>query len=357
MNAFATDAAPPERRDLPDFGAALLFASGFPVQYRVLRAVSEVFDRTFAVGTGSASTLGRSKFCERYYQLPETAFSGEGAIGTIETICADHEISMIIPADATTTRFVAAHRESLPRRCFPTPGPTEFDRLDNKWSFYQLCAELSVPTPPTHRFDTVAEAQGFLKRHPDCLPGIVKPLELYGSIGVQSIQSPQELSGIDYQPILYQALAAGSDLDMSVITRDGRIENYCIYMKRNGRYHYIENDDLYGAVEVIVAHLGLSGVQNFGSMMDDAGNVLMTECNPRFWRTLDCAQVCGMNFVAEALVPGARRNPLLGRTVGSLKGIAYQALRYAKLRDADGEMLRYVMTDAMPQMLGRKVLF
>ncbi|MDE3241080.1 MAG: ATP-grasp domain-containing protein [Paracoccaceae bacterium] len=342
-------ASPPET-----FGAALVLATGFPVQYRVLRAVSELFRTVIVAGTGSARLLGRSRFCHRYHDLSPGGFDGAGAVQRINDLSARHGVAMILPADAATTRFVAAHREGLAPGCFPTPGPAEFDCLNNKWSFYRLCLDLGLPTPETRYFETLDDLTAFLGQHPAALPGVVKPLDLYGSLGVRVVQALSDLDGLDYRPVLYQAFVDGQDLDISVIARAGQVEKYCVYRKAAGRCHYVDNAALLGHVERIVGQLALSGVLNFGSRIDPAGRVFLTECNPRFWHTMDFAQVCGMNFAAEALRPTlAGRNPLAGRDVGGLRAIVAGGLRGKKPSDTDQRMLRHAILDPLPRLLGR----
>lgn len=336
------------------FGTALVLATGFPVQYRVLRAVSDLFETVVVAGTGSARLLGRSRFCHRYHDLSPEGFDAAGVVDRLNGLSARHRVDMILPADAVTTRFVAAHRTDLAPGCFPTPGPAEFDRLNNKWTFYRLCLDLDLPTPETRYFETLADLKAFLRWYPAAFPGVVKPLDLYGSLGVRVVQALSDLDGLDYRPVLYQAFVDGQDLDISVIARAGQVEKYCVYRKAAGRCHYVDNAALLGHVERIVGQLALSGVLNFGSRIDPAGRVFLTECNPRFWHTMDFAQVCGMNFAAEALRPTlVDRNPLAGRDVGGLRAIVAGGLRGKKPSDTDQRMLRHAISDPVPRLLGR----
>lgn len=333
--------------------AALLLASGFSVQYRALRAVAAVVPRVIVAGTGSAGLLTWSRYGRRYHALPEGAFQTAASLEQIEAICVEHGIDLIVPADGLTTRYLAIERRRILRACFPTPGPEDFDRLDDKWRFYCLCTALGVPAPETRRFGSRGELEAFLARNPNSMPGMAKPLNLYGGLGILRIGSHADLAEIDYAPILFQAFIPGEDIDISVIARDGLVERYCIYRKAGGRVHYIENAALIGYVEIIVARLGVSGVLNFGARIDAGGEVWMTECNPRFWHSMDFAQIAGMNFFAETLWPGeGPRNPLAGRSVGTLHGIARRALRLRPPGRMDLRMLAHTLRDPLPRLFG-----
>ena len=65
---------------------------------------------------------------------------------------------------------------------FPISPPAVLDRLNNKWSFAQLCREAGVPIPPTGLLERAGDANLATPGGLD-YPVVVKPLELYGNRG------------------------------------------------------------------------------------------------------------------------------------------------------------------------------
>ncbi|WP_158243114.1 ATP-grasp domain-containing protein [Acidimangrovimonas sediminis] len=332
----------------------MILATGFPVQYRLLRAVAAVFDRVIVAGNDSAGLLRWSRFCRKFHALSDTAFNEPGLVAEVEDICTRHSVDLIIPGDAIATRWLSVERDRLSRPCFPTPSVSAFDQLNDKWLFYRLCQDLDIPTPPTWYFDNKADLQTFLKMNPDTLPGVVKPLALYGGLGIQTIERVEDAAVVDYVPVLFQSFVPGRDIDISVIACEGRVDHYCVYIRQDGRFHFINNAPYLQQVEAMVAALNVSGVLNFDARLDSAGTVHMLECNPRFWFSMDAAQVCGMNFVAETLCPTSPcRNPLAGSSVGQLRCIARTAFKTRSISANDRRMLAFTASDPIPRFLGK----
>jgi hypothetical protein len=62
-----------------------------------------------------------------------------------------NNIDILVPTDVTDTQFVAEHHEELTRyvKFAVTDYPKTYETLENKWSTFQLCKNIGVPTPQT----------------------------------------------------------------------------------------------------------------------------------------------------------------------------------------------------------------
>src|SRR5689334_1486486 len=97
--------------------AVLLLANEFVAQYRVLRCAAMTGARVHVMGPQKARALALSRFCTAYhpYSFGNEAYLGGNAeidpkivAAAIDDIARKHNIDMVLPSDALTTRLLSA---------------------------------------------------------------------------------------------------------------------------------------------------------------------------------------------------------------------------------------------------------
>jgi predicted ATP-grasp superfamily ATP-dependent carboligase len=87
---------------------------------------------------------------------------------------------------------------------------------------------------------------------------------------------------------------------------DGRIENAVTFAcGPNWRTDFRQHPDLLDAARRIIEHVRYTGVVNFDCRLDaDTNTFTFFECNPRFFRRVTAARLCGLNFADTGFCSG-----------------------------------------------------
>jgi len=330
--------------------SALLLAEGFRLQYRVLRCAAAALDGIVVLGTPAARPLRLSRLCGRFEPLGHDRFEPDD-LGRINDICERLNIGIVIPTCGETSRFVARHRAELAVPAYDTPTAETFDRLNDKWRFSQLCAELAVPQPGTALFENAAAIASALREGRLTPPFMVKPLGMWGSYGVARIDTAEDLRRLPvaYEPILVQDFVEGRDLIAFFCCREGRVLDTIVYAKTAGELRFLERNILVTHARRIVAHLACDGVVGFDVREAPDGALSFIECNPRFWYNIDLAMVAGRNFVALGLGQGTRAaGPRLPASVSRPWSLLRKCARPWSLTGSDMALLHHVLRDPLP---------
>ena len=309
--------------------AALVLAANWHLEYRTLRCTARCFDRTYVLGTWDARPLGRSIACKAFYLLPSpsSAFSAEHVV-LINHLCASLDIDCVLPSDAETTALISAHKDQIEATCYPVPKASDFDLLNNKRSFVELCRMLQVPIPPTCVLTSKDELEKLIDAGEFGLPIVIKPMNREGSIGVHILLEDadrQAISAVDYEPVMVQKYIEGDDLCAFYFCENGKIVTETIYYPGPHALKFIEHFGVREECSKIIKHFHYHGIVGFDLRTDSAGRIFFLECNPRFWRNMDMAMLAGMNPVEVGLRALASKddvgNMLAGRSVPTAAGL------------------------------------
>ena len=123
--------------------------------------------------------------CAGVLKLPPWNEANPGeAVERLAAYVRQHRIGAVVPSRVEDAKLLHHARPRL-GGClvFPISPPAVLDRLNNKWSFAQLCREAKVPVPPTGLLERAGDADLAAPGGLD-YPVVVKPLELYGNRGV-----------------------------------------------------------------------------------------------------------------------------------------------------------------------------
>jgi len=286
--------------------SVLLLASRFGMPYRVLRCTQAAGTRVFALGTTAAAGLRRSRYCSgfKHTSIPIDGTYSEALAAAINQATQEFGIDVVIAGDAPATRSLIAVKSLLRARIFPMPDLTDFDVLNNKWAFAQLCQSKHVKCPQTWLFAHRSELEGFVRASHAAKLFIAKPLSQDSSKGVIRINASSldsALTQLSYAPLLLQEYIEGIDIGTSVYCRGGRIEAIIAHHYDRARYTPISNATIANDVQALLGPLQINGIFNFDMRRTAEGQTYYLECNPRVFWKISMSMLAGVNFVAQGL--------------------------------------------------------
>jgi biotin carboxylase len=221
-----------------------------------------------------------------------------------------HRIGAVVPSRVEDAKLLHHARPRL-GGClvFPISPPAVLDRLNNKWSFAQLCREAGVPIPPTGLLERAGDANLATPGGLD-YPVVVKPLELYGNRGFHCFDSAGALgrhlaSGAPHSglPLLMQEYVPGQDLVLGLLAQGGRVLlSLAHHRTPSGHAVFQPDGEAHELGRRIVAATDYTGLACIDLRRDArTGRLLAIECNPRCWDSLYLAYWAGWNFIAAGL--------------------------------------------------------
>ncbi len=276
--------------------------------YRVLRCAQAAGSHVFVLGTDRARGLATSRYCQEFYrtgQLIDGSFASQLA-EEINRHVKRLNIDLVLAGDAPSTRSLIAVRHLIDARCFPMPNLDQFDLLNDKWRFINLCNSLEIKCPKTQLFSSKAELERELDAGTIEFPLIAKPLSMDSGIGCVTVQretAREDLSSIFYHPVLTQEFIAGEDIGASVFCREGEIQAFIAHRYYRATYSTFFADSIYNDIAKLMRAIKAEGVFNFDMRLTPDGQVFYLECNPRFFFKIAMSMLAGINFVSFGL-PG-----------------------------------------------------
>lgn len=346
--------------------SVLLLASRFGMPYRALRAIRAAGARVFVMGTPAAAGLRRSRYCEGFEQtsLPVDGTRNEDLAVAIDEVSKKFGIAVVVAGDAAATRSLIAAKAMLRVPVFPMPELTDFDLLNNKWAFTQMCQNKHVRAPQSWLFATKDELSTFLRGRNDASSYIAKPLSMDSSKGVVRISGAAvdaALLQISYAPILLQEFIDGTDIGTSVFCKAGNIEAFIAHHYHRGRYTPIADaDNIRSDVAALLGPLKTSGIFNFDMRRTADGGIFYLECNPRIFWKISMSALSGVNFIAQGLaamglVPAPVQSSALSVALFPKALLLQAATAPWKLTGSSLRTMRFLYADPLPyfsEMLG-----
>lgn len=284
---------------------ALLLAHNRTIALQVLYSLAEAAE-VHVLGTAGTECLRFSRRC-RSYRREDPA----GWAVAIRQIMDRERIDIVVPADdvASTVLSQLAVAHDIPT--FPLSSCDLLRQYSDKWQFHLLCEEHGVPTPVTVSFAGKELIEPSAVERRIGYPLVVKPVDGSNSVGVVVARSRAELRdkvltnpGYSFGALVVQRFAPGIDIDCSVLAIDGTIIAEAVQTRRGRTVLFQRCPPLSEVCRTLVGRTRFSGVAHFDARYDaDTRRVMLIECNPRFWASLEAARWCGLNFAAAGLRP------------------------------------------------------
>jgi biotin carboxylase len=315
--AACADVSKPKKSSKP-IRRVVVFCHLGRAGYNMQRALRAIGVRTYLVYDHGAASVRWSRGCKPIFKADDLRTADIDRIAAkINELHRKVEISSVISTDLQSSILLTRIQDVLIPPVFPIPKLDTLLRLDNKWSFSQLCRACNVSIPKTLYFETnraldlhrIADELGY--------PVIVKPVVGYGQRNIVVLRNAGEAalfqSAASHQSgLVVQEYVTGRDWSLSVLARDGIVTHWTAWecpaqlRKAYGVARFMttsfrRHDALIDAGKKIVAATGFSGVANFDARVDQNGRMVVFECNPRFFNRMLAARMCGLNFVAAGL--------------------------------------------------------
>jgi hypothetical protein len=336
----------------------LILAATYALPYRVMRCAAQAGAETYVLGNLGAQLLALSRCCKKFH-LSHAIVAGrydEDLALEINCLAREAGITMVLPGDAPATRALIACRDLLEVPCFPLPGLAEFDLLNDKWRFAQLCDTLGVRQPATRLFADADLLAAEIAADRLDYPLIAKAPSWSASQGMVVLDranAAEQARRINYRPIIVQEFIKGRDIVASVFCHAGRITALMLHEYRHGVYTTFWSDEICGTLGCILAEVGAEGAYNFDMIATDDGQIFYLECNPRFFYKIDLSMLAGINFVELGLRDGADAELLRvphGTTVRRPHAILRSPHTWLGLTRRDWAAARYACSDPVPYL-------
>jgi hypothetical protein len=288
----------------------LLVANG-RLGYRVLRCLAALDDVGAVIVLGSRGEsswptegLSRSRFCSEFVRA-EWGYDDPRTANQVNRIADRYSDLRVMAADLATNLFLSRFGKAISAETFGAPNASALGGLARKDAFSRFCAEAKLPHPRTTVAADLAELERILAARAHQL-FVLKPVDGQGGTGVRFASSSHGWRDIDYRPIVVQDYVPGSDLCASAFCRAGRIEAFQAYRHICKQVlgwpvhigmEFFDSPRLRDLVAAVAARTSLDGIVNFDARQTPAGEVLLIECNPRPWFTMQLAMLAGANLL------------------------------------------------------------
>jgi predicted ATP-grasp superfamily ATP-dependent carboligase len=331
----------------------LMVSSLITLPYRVLRTARAAGADVYVLGNTSSQCLQHSRFCKQFL-LTSQPITGEADACLAEDInrrVREFDIDMVLPGDVQATRSLIAMRDAIEAPCFPMPTLQQFDRLNDKWFFTNLCGELGILAPKSWHVADAAALRREIEAGRIPLPAIAKPINHDGSLGVIKLDGGDalaQLDRIDYAPIIVQEFIEGADIGASVYCERGEVKAFIAHELKRATYRSLDDRGIEAALGRIMGRMGVDGVYNFDMRLAPDGQIYYLECNPRFFFKINLSMLAGVNFVRMGLKASANATlaPAPGAAVRMPKALAAAAMFTPwKITARDFQMLWYLARD------------
>lgn len=288
----------------------LMVCALFALPYRVMQCIAATGAVVHVLGGPGSAGLRFSRHCHRFV-LYRGVIGGQRdatLASEINKCIRQFGIEMVVPAGPLPTRALIASRDMVDSPCFPLPSLAQFDLLNDKWRFINLCRDRGIPCPSSRLFADRTDLRASLERGLLKLPAMAKPLSRDGGHGVLQLDAADaasQISRIDYSPVVVQDYIEGEDIGASVYCEGGAVRSFIANSFRRGTYTTIADPAIRDAFCRILGPLGVDGVYHFDIRRSPDGRLYYLECNPRFYFKIALSMMAGINFVQLGLDPAA----------------------------------------------------
>lgn len=257
-----------------------------------------------------------SRFVKKKYFLPEPNNNPSVFYNKLKDLITLSDFDAVMPLEEAT--IIVLHEmkwkeaNQFSKTIFLLQEWSSFEKANNKWTTYLEAQKVNVPAPLS-----------FLPQHDEEIkyaisqlgyPFIIKPCSSSGSRGIKKIETVNDFT-LHYplikkkygNPILQQYLPQeGQGLGVGLLANKGKIEVAYTYKRLrefpvNGGPGTLRettfDEELLEYAKKLMESLNFSGVAMIEFKKDiHTGKPMLMEINPRFWGSLELAQVAGINF-------------------------------------------------------------
>ncbi len=280
------------------------FAAGIAAGGRTLQVLS----------SDPSSIIRYSRFCSRFHR-----YDGRDVVGEIRKIVAAQSVAVLVACSDAGIRSLAEHREELEKLAavMGTPSVASLTMARDKGLFAEYLATTALPHPPT----TVIRDGYFDRNELPHFPALLKPAYGIAGSGIQYVESVSELERLAAQPgfsrtaWVVQSFIPGTDIDVSVLCRDGRMLAHTVQtafapnarsFTPNYSIRLVHDDAALQVAQNLVRALHWTGLAHMDLRRDARdGRTLVLELNGRFWASAYGSLAAGVNF-SELAVRDAR---------------------------------------------------
>jgi predicted ATP-grasp superfamily ATP-dependent carboligase len=292
----------------------------------VLLAIRSFTDAKCVVIGGEATRVLRwSGLCKRQLTVDLDGGEDDAYVDLVNCIAGVNPHVILIPADCDAIRLANRVRGRLKVNTTPFPELATLDMFDNKWRFHQFCTGLGLPVPETLHFAAKSEMDFKEIVSAIGLPFVVKPLDRAGSTGVHVVRSAEDFEAsilddgeYDYGALIAQRFIRGEDVDISFLSSKGRMSAFAVQQASGSKIVFLPNSSLAAMASTLSDASSYHGVMHVDARVEEGtGKVWLIESNPRFWASLTASVWCGLNFVAESIMPAPKEAAVRALTNGS----------------------------------------
>lgn len=219
----------------------------------------------------------------------------------------------VIPMDTDTFKIIINGMDELRNyTSIPIVSKDIFNKANDKWQVYQLANKLNIPTPKSFLPETKEQIVETL--HELDFPVIIKPRDSLGSRGIAKVNNRREFNKYYYNikdiyglPIVQECINPSSQgIGVGLLCNNGEILVSFSYKRlrefpvNGGPSTLRESTDnklIKEYAAQLLKELNFHGVAMVEFKFDS--NYIcpkLLEINPRFWGSLELAQVAGINF-------------------------------------------------------------
>jgi hypothetical protein len=332
----------------------LMICGLYTMPYRIMRCAAAAGADIYIVGNELSTGFRHSRIPKKFVLSP-IAFDGSATPEMLEEInryIAEFDIDMVIAGDAMATRSLTGLRSHIKAPCFPMPSLEQFDTLNNKWIFTQMCGELGIPCPASRLFETREDLLRAIEVGEVKLPSMAKALSMNASHGIYKLDTENAratVASIEYSPILVQDFIPGADIGASIYCEGGEIRSFILHILKRATYTAFDNESVRDALTRIARKAKIDGVYNFDMRLAADGRIYYLECNPRFFYKINLSMLAGINFVQAGLPGGATQATVpSGTRVSEPKAFLAMLPTPWRLIRRDFTSLAYFLSDPIP---------
>lgn len=288
----------------------ILVGKSIRIAVAMLQAVRSFSDgKCILAGDEETLVLRWSTLCKQHLMVDFGGSDDDNFVRSVNSLAENTPQVILIPFDCDGIRLANRVRSRLKLDIIPIPDLPTLDLFDDKWSFHEFCTKNSLSVPPTRfvgskfdlDFNAIASEFG--------LPFVIKPTNQAGSLGVQIVESKKHYeeeildnADYDYSPLIAQRYIDGVDIDLSLLSIQGRLSAFAIQQATGSQVDFVSNAYLEEIANKICRDSAYHGVMHVDARIEKrTGKVFLIESNPRFWASLTASVWCGLNFVAESI--------------------------------------------------------
>lgn len=222
----------------------------------------------------------------------------------INKIGKKYAIDIIIPLDIMATVFIAKNRDNIAIPSLSVSSSDIIQQLHNKWELTKILDDLAISYPKTVIINNKKNIiEGIME-----YPFLIKPTDQEACRGIVKINNSADLQKYrkthavyEKFPILAQQYVDGSDIDISLLAFEGNIVSWTIQKwEKSGILEFVDNYAVHDIGKKIIARKKYSGFAHIDLRINKkTGEVLVLECNPRAWGTINASILAGVDFIRD----------------------------------------------------------